>query len=303
MAIKHLKVLTGPDGPDTAAVRPSDWNAPLVIEDGTITAQHVAAVNKDGSAATASMRTLGTSATQACAGNDSRLSDARAPTAHNHDASYASLGHNHDSAYSAAGHNHTGVYATAAHNHDATYSLLGHTHPGGGTATGVFSDLQLSVLQAAHTLAAAAGVQSVFPAAQDAFTVAANSTYRVTGRYILATGATTHTTAMAWALSGATVASFEYTTNLWSAAANTISTAQSSCHVTGVASKVLNATSTAVRTIIEFDGILVTTLGGTITPQINFSANPTGTNQTLRGSYVSFELIGSDVATKFGGWA
>jgi hypothetical protein len=159
------------------------------------------------------------------------------------------------------------------------------------------------VLQAAHTLAAAAGVQSVFPAAQDAFTVAANSTYRVTGRLLLATGATTHTTAMAWALSGATVASFEYTTNLWSAAANAISTAQSSCHVSGVASKVLNATSTAVRTVIEFDGILVTGTGGTITPQINFSANPTGTNQTLRGSYVSFELLGSDVATKFGGWA
>jgi hypothetical protein len=303
MAIKHLKVLTGPDGPDTAAVRPSDWNAPLVIEDGTITAAHVAAANKDGAAGIASMRTLGTSSTQACAGNDARLSDARAPTAHNHDASYAALSHAHSIANVTSLQAALDGKAAASHNHDATYSLLGHTHPAGGTATGVFSDLQLSVLQAAHTLAAAAGVQSVFPAAQDAFAVVANSTYRVTGRLLLATGATTHTTALAWALSGATVASFEYTANLWSAAANTISTTQSSCHVTGVASKVLNATSAAVRTVIEFDGILVTGTGGTITPQVSFSANPTGVNQTLRGSYVSFELLGSDVATKFGGWA
>lgn len=279
MAIKHTKVSSAPEGSDPSKVRTSDWNADHTIEAGTITATEIATANKDGAAGTASMRTLGTGAQQAAAGN-----------------------HNHDAAYSAVGHNHNSAYAALAHNHDATYSLLGHTHAG-TSPTGVFSDLQLSVLQAAFTLAAAAGVQSAFPAAQDAFTVAANSTYRVTGRYLIATGTTTHTTAMAWALSGATVASFEYTTNLWSAAANTISTAQSSCHVTGVASKVLNATSAAVRTVIEFDGILVTGTGGTITPQINFSANPTGTNQMLRGSYVSFELLGADTVTKTGGWA
>lgn len=40
----------------------------------------VAAANKDGASATPSMRTLGTGAAQACAGNDSRLSDSRAPS-------------------------------------------------------------------------------------------------------------------------------------------------------------------------------------------------------------------------------
>ncbi len=47
-----------------------------------ITDAKVAAANKDGAAGTASMRTLGTGAQQATAGNDSRLSDARTPTAH-----------------------------------------------------------------------------------------------------------------------------------------------------------------------------------------------------------------------------
>lgn len=52
------------------------------ITDGTITDVDVASANKDGTAGTASLRTLGTGATQAAAGNDSRLSDARSPSAH-----------------------------------------------------------------------------------------------------------------------------------------------------------------------------------------------------------------------------
>lgn len=50
------------------------------IVNGTITDADVAAANKDGAAGTPSMRTLGTGATQAAAGNDSRLSDSRTPT-------------------------------------------------------------------------------------------------------------------------------------------------------------------------------------------------------------------------------
>ena len=47
---------------------------------GSITHNDVASANKDGTAGTPSLRTLGTGATQACAGNDSRLSDQRVPT-------------------------------------------------------------------------------------------------------------------------------------------------------------------------------------------------------------------------------
>jgi len=52
------------------------------VGSGVITDVMVAAANKDGAAGTASMRTLGTGAQQACAGDDARLSDARTPTAH-----------------------------------------------------------------------------------------------------------------------------------------------------------------------------------------------------------------------------
>lgn len=50
------------------------------IADGAVTDTQVNAANKDGLAAVYSMRTLGTGAQQAVAGNDSRLSDARVPT-------------------------------------------------------------------------------------------------------------------------------------------------------------------------------------------------------------------------------
>lgn len=50
------------------------------IANATITDTQVATANKDGASGTPSMRTLGTGAAQACAGNDSRLSDARPPT-------------------------------------------------------------------------------------------------------------------------------------------------------------------------------------------------------------------------------
>lgn len=50
------------------------------VRDDTLTDVDVAAANKDGQPGTACLRTLGTGAQQACAGNDARLSDARAPT-------------------------------------------------------------------------------------------------------------------------------------------------------------------------------------------------------------------------------
>jgi len=62
-------------GGDLTGTLPNPAIAALAVTDAK-----VAAANKDGGAATPSMRTLGTGAQQAAAGNDSRLSDARAPT-------------------------------------------------------------------------------------------------------------------------------------------------------------------------------------------------------------------------------
>lgn len=56
-------------------------NKPVITNlSDEITDTMVASANKDGAAATACMRTLGTGQYQACAGNDARLSDTRTPT-------------------------------------------------------------------------------------------------------------------------------------------------------------------------------------------------------------------------------
>jgi Repeat of unknown function (DUF5907) len=52
------------------------------IAAGVIVDADINASNKDGAAGTPSLRTLGTGAQQAAAGNDTRFTDARAPTAH-----------------------------------------------------------------------------------------------------------------------------------------------------------------------------------------------------------------------------
>ena len=264
---------------------------------------------------TGSQQVYGTGVNTACQGNDSRLSDARTPTAHavSHETGGADAVKLDELAAptdittlnaSITAHGLLPKLGGGTSNFlraDGTWSA-----PGSGSPTGVLSDLQMSILQSDGTLSAAAGVQTwagTNKTAQDVFTVTANTTYRVRGRWIVNTGATTHTTAMAFALATATVTDFQYLVMLWSAAANTIATAQSTTHVTGVASKVLNATSAAVYTIIQFEGILAVGTGGTITPQINFSANPTGTNLMKRGSWTSFEKLGADTVTVVGGWA
>jgi len=247
--------------------------------------------------------------------NDSRLSDARTPTAHNQAISTVtalpdSLNNKNTRSEITTllgTKQNTLISGTNIKTINGN-TLLGSGDMvvgGGSSPTGVLADEQFSILQADGTLNAASGVQvwaGTNGTAQDIFTVVANSTYRFEGRYYINTGATTHTTALAFALTTATVASFEYQVILWSAAANTISTTQSTTHVSGVASKVINATSTAVYTIIQFEGTFVTGTGGTITPQINFSANPTGTNLMKRSSFVSIRLIGINTVTKAGGW-
>lgn len=240
--------------------------------------------------------------------DDARNTNARTPTAHDQAATTITSGTlDGDRLPALSSSKRGGVPATGTPSgkylrDDDTWQTVS----GGSPPAGVLDDIQISVLQSDGTLNAASGVQTwcgTNKTGQDVFTVTANTTYLVRGQYKINTGATTHTTAMAWALSGATVASVEYNVLLWAAAANTITTTQSTVQVSGVASKVLNATGTAVYTIIQFEGIFVTTNGGTITPQINFSANPTGTNLMKRGSWVSFSKIGADTVTLTGGWS
>jgi hypothetical protein len=167
---------------------------------------------------------------------------------------------------------------------------------------GVINTLQYVQATSDFTLAAASGVQAVFTAADDTLTVTANTSYFIEAEFFLTTGATTHTTAVGFG-GTATFTGINYWAELWSVTDGTINTtAPSTLRVAAATSTVLNATSTATGTTIRLRGIIRTSAAGTIIPQINFSANPTGTNLTKAGSYFKLTPLGTDTNTKVGPW-
>lgn len=153
----------------------------------------------------------------------------------------------------------------------------------------------IGVLSSNFGLANVIASQNAFPSGCDEFALSANKTYLFKGLFLIANGAASHTTAIGWlAANGLTISSMEYVAKLYSTAANAISTSVSFVQVSGNASKVLNAASTAVTTTIEFEGVLRCTNGGVITPLLTFSAAPGGTNQMKSGSYIEFTEIGNN---------
>lgn len=143
-------------------------------------------------------------------------------------------------------------------------------------------------------LSTAIGVQAAFPTTGDVFTLAAATTYEFEGIYVITKSVTTCTTAMAFALGGgASITSILYHALAHSANANTTTTAQDSVYVDTVASTVINAT-TAGNNLIKFKGIIRMNLGGTVTPQINFSASPTSPIMKAT-SFIKFTPIGTNV--------
>lgn len=152
-----------------------------------------------------------------------------------------------------------------------------------------------SVVTTAAALSNVSTAQNAFPVGQQTLSVAQNTTYLIEGEWIINSGTTTHTTAIGFTVSGdvMVLTGLEFSVVLWSAAANTITTTQSSIHVSANASTqtVLNATSTAAVTTIKITGVWKNTSNETITPKIKFSAAPGGTNTMGAGSYIRFTPI------------
>lgn len=170
-------------------------------------------------------------------------------------------------------------------------------------------DLQISgappkligVLSSNFSLGNIITAQNAFPTACNEFTLSANKTYFFKGLFLIANGATSHTTAIGWlASNGLSITSMEYVAKLYSAPANGISTSVSFVQVSGIGSKVLNAANEAVSTTIEFEGVLRCTNGGVLSPLLTFSAAPGVSNQMKSGSFIEFTELGTNLIQSVG---
>jgi hypothetical protein len=146
------------------------------------------------------------------------------------------------------------------------------------------------------------GAQSPFAAANDALAVDAASLYYFEFLYHLTHGATSHTTSVGLTLVTATLASLRGRVQAISAAADTLATPQYRT-LTAAAAAVVTAASTALETVIEGRGHFRTTLGGTVSPFFQFSADPTGTILSKANSYFMLSKLGAAADVSIGGIA
>jgi hypothetical protein len=143
--------------------------------------------------------------------------------------------------------------------------------------------------------------QSCFAASKDSLALQTSSSYFVEWKYYITTGANSKTIAIGWTYSGSIV-NFEWTAMIWSAAANTITTTQTTVQGTGIASKVLNAATLSVHHTVTGSGILVVSTAGNFVPQLTFSA-ATGSVPAMRtGSFCRVTPLCSGTLNSFGPW-
>lgn len=135
--------------------------------------------------------------------------------------------------------------------------------------------------------------QNMFATNHSALALQPNTAYIFELQAFVDTGATTHTTAFGFAVSGGSIASVQYESSIQGVTSGTINTtAPSTLDVAVTTATVLNATSVATTQVMFITGQMVTGAATgassliSITPQVTFSAGPTGTCQVRKGSYL-----------------
>ena len=137
--------------------------------------------------------------------------------------------------------------------------------------------------------------------AHDVITVLANTTYRFEGSFDLTHGATSHSLALGFTPTTATVTNIAYNTVHWATAVGTQTASQVTTRVKATATTAINSALANATETVTFSGwITIGNTGGTITPQIKFSADPTGTILLKAGAEFHIWAVGNDTFTEQG---
>ena len=165
-------------------------------------------------------------------------------------------------------------------------------------------------LEADRTLVATVVAGTWYPAFGVGLDVSADSSYVFDIIIGMRTGATSHTVSFHWG-GTAVVAECQFRTDFTNLALSTgaaaagTPTAPVSLQFTGNPSVATNAVispaSTLVSKFFRVSGTLTVSTAGTLTPEVAFSANPTGTNQITRLSYVKLYPVGTATGTLVAG--
>jgi hypothetical protein len=167
--------------------------------------------------------------------------------------------------------------------------------------TGVTPTIQIICPSAAYTLTNGTATQAVFNTPIDQISVQAATTYMFEGQYLISTGTTTHITSMSFVLTTATMTNCTWSTVSGSPTALNAGTSGSFTAIfNSVAGGAINTTSGAANKMIRFQGIMRVNVGGTVVPNIQFSAAPGVTCSTLVGSYIRFYPIGANTIDSVG---
>ena len=144
-------------------------------------------------------------------------------------------------------------------------------------------------------------VQPVFPTGADVWTLQGSTTYYFEGFYYFTHGTTSHNILTSFELGGgASVTSIFYTTLVWTTAAQAQTSAQATTQVSSATAIAIVAAASVGQENVKFSGYISMNAGGTVTPSITFSADPTGTILAKAGTYITFTPVGTNTFTTVG---
>lgn len=155
-----------------------------------------------------------------------------------------------------------------------------------------------------ETLANSNADQDLFTnSAHNTFTVTANTTYEFEAVFDLTHGAVSHSVAFGMTPTTATVSNIEWTSFLWVTAVGTTTASQNSTRGKTTSTIAINsAGANATESVTVKGSFTIGATGGTITPQIKFSADPTGTVLLKAGSRFRITPIGNNTFTEESPW-
>lgn len=150
------------------------------------------------------------------------------------------------------------------------------------------------------TLANSNAAQNWLAAAVDTITLEASTLYFFEAVIeIEAMGGTTHTTDVNFAGTATFTDIFFYHLSISSAAQALQATQSMGTHIVATTTGV-SPTSTAAAFMCKLEGIMSINGGGTIIPQLTFSADPTGTILCKKNSHIWFRAAGADTRASAG---